>query len=265
MKHSYLMESDEELFRLELKTDEEPVNKQALWAGIKPGMRVADIGCGPGKTTFFLNRLIQPGGSIVGIDSSQERIIHARETYAGDSIEFLCKDFTEPFENIGSFDFIWVRFVLEYFYHEQFDIVKNCKQILKPGGILCLIDLDSNCLRISPLSERMEKSMAGMIDLLQQKLNFDPYVGINLYSFLYDLGFKDISVKVDVHNLIYGDIEKKVMFNWMKKVEIASEKSGYHFDEYPDGKEGFIKEFKSFFCDQRRFSYTPLIMCKGSK
>ena len=63
----YIMEHEDEAKRLDLKTEGGPVFKQALWAGIQPGMRVADIGCGSGKTTHFLHQLIQPGGEIVGM------------------------------------------------------------------------------------------------------------------------------------------------------------------------------------------------------
>ena len=72
--YRYMMESDEEAVRLDLKTDPEAVEKQALWAGIHAGMRVADLGCGSGKTTFVLNRLVGPSGSAVGIDISRQRM-----------------------------------------------------------------------------------------------------------------------------------------------------------------------------------------------
>ena len=42
----YLMESDHEALRLDVKTDAKAVEKQALWAGIKPGKRVAEQGRG---------------------------------------------------------------------------------------------------------------------------------------------------------------------------------------------------------------------------
>jgi len=62
-QHQYLMESEEESIRLDLKTDPRDIQKQARWAGIRAGMRVGDLGCGPGKMRYYMNRLVQPGGS----------------------------------------------------------------------------------------------------------------------------------------------------------------------------------------------------------
>jgi ubiquinone/menaquinone biosynthesis C-methylase UbiE len=76
------MESDDEILRLELKTVAKVVETQALWAGLKEGMHIADIGCGSGKTTAILNSLVQPDGMAVGIDGSEKRINHAKEKYA---------------------------------------------------------------------------------------------------------------------------------------------------------------------------------------
>lgn len=69
----YFMESDEEILRLEVKTKVEDVNRQALWAGIKPGMRVADIGCGPGITSDALLQLVQPGEGATHIPVNQSQ------------------------------------------------------------------------------------------------------------------------------------------------------------------------------------------------
>ena len=75
----YFMESDEEIVRLEIKTKVEDVRRQAHWAGIKPGMRVADIGCGPGKTSAALLEMVQPGGEVLGIDIAPHRVNYAKE------------------------------------------------------------------------------------------------------------------------------------------------------------------------------------------
>ena len=138
----YLMEGDQEALRLDVKTDAKTVEAQALWAGIQPGMRVADLGCGAGKTTFHLNRLAQPKGRTVGVDTARQRIAYAKAHYGDDGIEYLTADIREPLDDLGRFDFIWVRFVLEYYLKESFDIAKNIVRNLDTGGILCLIDLD---------------------------------------------------------------------------------------------------------------------------
>ena len=266
MHHSgYLMESNEEAIRLNMKTESSTLNKQALWAGIKPGTRVADVGCGIGKTTFYLHQLVQPQGSVVGIDASQKRIEHAQEHYGNDGTEFVCKDFLEPLDSLGMFDFIWVRFVLEYHLSNSFQIVRNVSRILKPGGILCLIDLDHNCLNHFGQSEKLERTFRAVMRFMEEKADFDPYVGRKLYSFLYDLGYKDIDVNIDSHHLIFGELTSTDAFNWALKGEAAARNAGYAFDEYEGGFEEFFQEFKLFFADPRRFTYTPIISCRGCK
>ncbi|MBT1073198.1 class I SAM-dependent methyltransferase [Geobacter chapellei] len=265
VSRSYIMEHEEEAQRLDLKTDRASVNRQALWAGIRPGMRVADIGCGSGKTTHYLHQLVQPGGEAVGIDASAARIEHAEQQYREEGVRFVCKDFYQPLLELGRFDFIWVRFVLEYHCSHSREIVGNLVEILKPGGILCLIDLDHNCLNHFGLSPRLDRAIHGIMGRLEKMQDFDPYTGRKLYSYLYDMGLKEIAVEMSAHHLIYGPLNKVDAYNWTMKVEVAAKNSGYAFDEYPGGFEEFQEEFRAFFADPRRFTYTPLIACRGIK
>jgi ubiquinone/menaquinone biosynthesis C-methylase UbiE len=259
------MESDEEALRLDLKTDPKIIEKQAIWAGIKPGMRVADIACGSGKTSFYLNKLVQPNGETVGVDIAENRIQYAKTYYHDKGLEFRIKDICGHLAGLGKFDFIWIRFVLEYYRSESYEILKNIFQILKPGGILCVIDLDYNCLSHFGIPPRLDRAIHGIMNALEKNANFDPYVGKKLYSYIYDLGCKDIDVSLDAHTLIFGKSKETDIFNWTKKIEIAGKNSGYQFSEYQGGYEEFLEEFKHFFNDPRRFTYTPIISCKGYK
>jgi ubiquinone/menaquinone biosynthesis C-methylase UbiE len=261
----YLMESDEEALRLDIKTDGKVVEKQALWAGIKPGMRVADICYGSGKTTSILHKLVQPNGTVIGVDGSEKRIAYAKKHYCGKGIVFECKNILNPLDDLGMFNFVWVRFLLEYYRVNSFDIVKNISRIVKPGGILCLIDLDHNALNHFGLSKKLEKALFDAIKKLEESANFDPYVGRKLYSFLYDLGYQDIDVNVMAHHLIFGRLKGNDAFNWIKKIEVVTKRLNYRFEEYEGGYEKFLEEFKRFFADPRRFTYTPVILCRGRK
>ena len=263
--HEYLMESDKEAVRVDLKTDIKTIARQALWAGIKPGMRVADIGCSSGKATFCLGRLVQPDGEILGIDVSAGRLEYAGKKYAGRSIRFICRNIYEPLDDLGRFDFIWVRFFLEYHRAGSFSIVKKLSARLNPGGILCLIDLDNNCLSHFGCSEKLDKTLFNIMKRLEEDFDFDPYAGRKLYSFLYDLGYEEIDVRLEPHHLIFGQLSDRDDFNWMMKIEVAVKKSGYGFEEYGGEYKKFLKDFKSFFFNPGRFIYTPVICCRGRK
>lgn len=263
--YGYIMESEEEAIRLDIKTDPEAVKKQALWAGIKPGLRIADLGCGSGKTSFYLNQLAQLGGETIGVDLSKQRIRFAQKKYSAEGLSFQCLDIRQSLEALGAFDFIWIRFVLEYYSSTSVDIIQNVSKILKPGGILCLIDLDYNCLSHYGIPSRIDNAIFRITNNLEKVSDFDPYAGRKLYSYLYDLGYHEIDVQLTAHHLIFGELKETDAFNWTKKVEIAAKNSGYKFEEYSQGYKGFMVEFKESFENPRRFTYTPLIMCKGLK
>jgi ubiquinone/menaquinone biosynthesis C-methylase UbiE len=263
--NEYLMESDEEALRLDIKTDGKMVEKQAIWAGIKPGMRVADICYGSGKTTSILHKLVQPGGTVIGVDGSEKRIAYAKKHYCDKGIVFEYKNILNPLDDLGMFDFVWMRFLLEYYRTNSFEIVKNIYKIVKPGGILCLIDLDYNCLSHYGIPPKLEKTLFSIMKYVEENANFDPYIGRKLYSFLYALDFQDIDISVDAHHLIFGELKDPDAFNWMKKIEVLSKKIDYKFEEYEGGYEEFFEEFKKFFADPGRFTYTPLISCRGRK
>jgi ubiquinone/menaquinone biosynthesis C-methylase UbiE len=261
----YLMESDEETARLDIKTEEAVVERQAFWAGLRSGMKVADVCCGSGKTSSVFGSLVGKDGLVVGIDGSDKRIRFAEEHYGAPGIEFVQRNILDPVDGLGSFDFVWLRFVLEYFRSNARDIVQNISQIVKPGGILCLIDLDHNCLNHYGLSQKLERTLLDLVRTLEEKANFDPYAGRKLYSHLFGLGYYDIAVDVGAHHVIIGELKESDACNWFKKVEVASTKLNYRFAEYPGGYDEFMEDFKRFFADPGRFTYTPVISCRGLK
>lgn len=259
------MENEEEAFRLDIKTNSRVVERQALWAGIKPGMHVADLCCGSGKVTSILHKLVQPGGVAIGLDGSEKRIEYAKEHYHDKGIKFEHRDIRNPLDDVVMFDFVWMRFLLEYYLSSSFDIVKNVTKIVKPGGILCLVDLDYNCLSHFGISPKLERTIFAVMKYLEENADFDPYAGRKLYSFLYDLGYQDINIDVTAHHLIFGELTDIDAFNWMKKFEVISKKVNFNYEEYEGGYEEFLEEFNRFFVNPRRFTYTPVICCRGRK
>ena len=63
--------SERELERLRLQAQLiDPITRQFLIeAGIAPGMRVLDVGCGAGDVALLAADLVGPTGQVVGVDS----------------------------------------------------------------------------------------------------------------------------------------------------------------------------------------------------
>jgi SAM-dependent methyltransferase len=262
----YLMESEAEAIRLDVKTDPAALRRQALWCGVKPGMRILDAGCGSGKTTMLIYEIIQPNGNVVGVDYSQTHIAFAEKNYGGkDGLEFYLQDIKAPMEWLGQFDLVWVRFVLEYYRVEVLEIVKNLMKCVKPGGTLCLVDLDYNSLIYHDMPEPLQSTLAKIMVILEDRYNFDTLIGRKLYSFLYDAGFENIDVELMAHNLIYGEIKDRDRFNLTTKIETVLKKLGTVIKSYPGGYDQFHSDFMRYLLDPRRFTYTPLLLCKGTR
>jgi len=267
------MENSDEGLRLGLKTDPEVVKRQAAWAGLKPGMRVLDVGCGTGITTAALAEIAGPDGHVTGLDFSEERLLQAREKYASDQIDFIRHDIRKPFQSKVPFDFVWVRFLLEYFLAEQLEIAANCVAALKVGGIVCLADSDNNSMtHCGPAyNSRVDATLQDIMVRLRSDHNFDALAGRRLYGHLVHLGFKQINCMVEPHHLIYGELEEKDAYNWVRKLELTATRSGCHFEayagdefaHYPNRYEAFRDEFLAHINHPGRFCFTPIVICRG--
>ncbi|WP_319559765.1 methyltransferase domain-containing protein [Marispirochaeta sp.] len=259
-EHPYLMEHCGEGERLVRKTRAERVIQQALWAGLKPGMRVLDVGCGAGFTTSLLAGI---SGNAEGLDVSTDRIESARKAYPERT--FHQRDIYKALDDLGSYDFIWIRFFLEYHRRSSFDILKRISGLLAKNGILCTAELDHHSLNHYPLEERMQKTLHGLSDHLQKNADWDPYAGRKLYTHLYDIGLENIELKLDAHHLIYGTMETVQESDWLTKLNVAAGQCGYPFDEYEGGFDEFLEDAEKLLADPRRFTYTPIIICRGVK
>jgi ubiquinone/menaquinone biosynthesis C-methylase UbiE len=85
-------------------------------AGLVPGMRVLDIGCGGGDVSLLAAELVGPSGFVLGIDRSAEAITAARrrvEAAKIQQVQFAASEVDEFSMDIP-FDALIGRFVLMY-------------------------------------------------------------------------------------------------------------------------------------------------------
>jgi SAM-dependent methyltransferase len=254
------MEHCEEAERLKRKTRRERVIEQACWGGLQPGMRVLDVGCGGGYTTSILAEI---SATAEGLDLSRERIEQARIDYP--ELKFHQADIYGDLKDLGRFDFIWVRFFLEYHRSSSAGIVKKLSELLTNGGILCAGELDHHSMNHFPVDERMEQALAGLSAHLQKHADWDPYAGRKLYTHLYDAGLTEIDVRLDAHHLLFGPMGDIQEGDWLAKLQVDASGCGYPFPQYAGGFDEFLAEAQALLTNPRRFTYTPIILCRGIK
>jgi cyclopropane-fatty-acyl-phospholipid synthase len=112
--------------------------------GLKPGMRVLDIGCGWGGTAQFAAE--RYGVEVVGVTVSREQAKSARERCAGLPIAILLEDYrtlaqqiTQRFDRVyslGMFEHVGARNYATYF-----DVVRR---LLAPDGLFLLHTIGRN-------------------------------------------------------------------------------------------------------------------------
>src|SRR5262249_2124809 len=112
-----------------------------LDAGIRRGMRVADLGCGVGMVTALLAELVGPEGPVVGIDASAAQLAQARERLrtVAPNTSFVQASATETGLPLGSFDLVYCRFLLIHLTEPE-QALREMRALLKPYGILVCED-----------------------------------------------------------------------------------------------------------------------------
>ncbi|KAK4149024.1 S-adenosyl-L-methionine-dependent methyltransferase [Chaetomidium leptoderma] len=101
---------------------------------ITPGMRVLDVGCGPGDLTAHIASLVGDQGSVVGVDPSPERIaIATNRTPRPPNLTFhegIAEDLSRfP---AASFDVVFVNSTLHWV-QDQPAALREFARVLKPG------------------------------------------------------------------------------------------------------------------------------------
>ncbi|RYV02305.1 hypothetical protein SOPP22_09590 [Shewanella sp. OPT22] len=156
---------------------------------LTPSMTLLDVGCGPGNLTLeFAERLHQ--GKVSGVDISETQIKRANEKAKMGNInncDFqVASIFSLPFED-NSFDAVWCANVLLNF-KEQTQIRNEFKRVLKPNGVLGLLEQHSEANLYYPRNSAYEL----FYQSLNRALEFnggDPNVGKRLPEIYSQDGF----------------------------------------------------------------------------
>lgn len=121
----------------------EPPSKVIAYSGIKPGMIVLEVGCGPGTFTLDAARAAGPAGKVYALDIQKDMLRRLRqklsrpENMAVQNIEIVNRSaYDLPFE-ASSIDLVYMVTVFQEIPDKQ-RALQQINRVLKSGGILAI-------------------------------------------------------------------------------------------------------------------------------
>ena len=188
---SYLLgHADAEVQRLLLQARlyEQPTEQALRAAGLEPGMRVLDVGCGPGDVSLIAARVVGPTGRVVGIDASPDIVALARQRATENSVT------TVSFEHSSvdgiildePVDAVIGRLILMHL-PEPVAALRRLATLVRPGGVIAFCDFDMTAARSVPWLPTWQTA-AEAIATAFRGAGLDPQFGTTLHRLFRQAG-----------------------------------------------------------------------------
>jgi SAM-dependent methyltransferase len=168
-------------------------------AGLGPGMRVLDLGCGAGDVSFLAAELVGPTGSVVGIDRDPGVLASARRraVQMGRTTVSFEERSIEGFVASTPFDAVVGRFVLVY-QRDPVEALRHVAGLLRSGGILAVVEPDMGVGVRSWPPVPLWDEVGGWIRETFRRGGVHHDVGARLYPLFRQAGFPGPMLRQDV-------------------------------------------------------------------
>jgi 2-polyprenyl-3-methyl-5-hydroxy-6-metoxy-1,4-benzoquinol methylase len=157
-------------------------------AGIGPGMRVLDVGCGAGDVSFLLARMVGPSGAVVGVDRSEDAVAmaNARAQAMGLSQVSFSQGDIEDISLDQPVDAAVGRFVLMYSPEPSVSLRRIAANV-RAGGIVAFQEMNVAEAKSFPQVDLFEQSMRWIIETLDRE-KVKNLMGLGLFRTFVEAG-----------------------------------------------------------------------------
>lgn len=163
-----------------------------LLPGLKPGLRLLDVGCGPGNITIDLASRVHPG-RVIGIDRAETVVDTAREdaTKRGATgVEFEVADvYALPYDD-GAFDIVHAHQVLQHL-ADPVAALREMRRVCSADGVVAARDGDYEAMTWFPENDGIARWL-DMYRTVARGNSGEPDAGRRLLHWAHAAGFSDV-------------------------------------------------------------------------
>ena len=157
---------------------------------LKPGLRILDLGCGPGTITLDIASRLGFDGVVVGVDCSDAQFDEARAAAGALPVTFQAMNAYRLELKDESFDGVFSHALFEHL-SQPLNALTEVRRVLKSDGFVALRSPDWGGLVVHPSDEKLEAAMKARMEL-QTRNGGDVYAGRKLSVWLKQAEFKSV-------------------------------------------------------------------------
>jgi len=157
---------------------------------LEPGLRLLDVGCGPGTITADLARRVAPG-EVIGIDAAPGVVEIAARDNPGTSAVFESGDVMNLRFADESFDVVHAHQVLQHL-ADPVGALVEMRRVCRPGGLVAARDSDYASFTWYPADPGLDRWLA-TYEAVGRANGGEPDAGRRLVAWARRAGFSQVS------------------------------------------------------------------------
>lgn len=193
--------------------DEDAVNQESYrMLQIKKGNRVLELGCGPGTAASVFRKSAGKEGNVIELDFDSKMIQYAKAaTKRYHNVLGLVGDAHRlPFED-DRFDRVYAKRLFQVLPPKSAPIlISEMQRVLKPGGVLVLVDTDWTSVSINYSDLKLERRLT---NFFRDYMRPNGLAGRQLLAMTQQGGFTNTEAKV--MSIVIRDFDETPFNEWL--------------------------------------------------